>query len=418
MYKLGLKIWSHNVNYAEEIKRLWENKCFDYVEVFVKPGTYDEFSDFWKNTGLPFVIHAAHFAQGVNLSAEGNYLQNEKLIGEAKRFADKVKSDKIIVHPGVGGTIGETIRQLSVLSDKRFVVENKPYYGFTKEQICIGYAPEQIKEIVERTGLSFCLDFGHAIYAANAVKQDPIGYLRRFLKLRPIVFHLTDGDWQGLHDKHLRYGRGNFNLSNLLCLVPNDAMITNEAEKAGTDSLATFEEDAIYLQKIDEKLYDNQSIVSIRPASMVDATDIYKLSVDPIVRQLSLNSSGFSFESHVVWLQNAIIDPKLKFYICQINGEFGGQLRCAIDGVNATISISVADAWRQTGIAPKLFQWSLKQLIRTCPAVQKIIAVVKDVNEISKKYFTGLGFKRDSTLIQDNMDSNVVFSLDVKQYVR
>ena len=46
----------------------------------------------------------------------------------------------------------------------------------------------------------FCLDFGHAVCAANNFKIEPMEFLIKMNKLSPSMYHLTDGtkvqrDW-------------------------------------------------------------------------------------------------------------------------------------------------------------------------------------------------------------------------------
>lgn len=249
-FKFGLKLWSTNVNYIEETKKLFNNNLFNYIELYTMPGTYKDYIEYWKNLEIPFYIHAPHFGSGLNLSDKIKEKSNLKFAEEAIKFTDKLKSDIIIFHPGINGSIDETKRQLSLLNDKRIVIENKPYYGLNNIGICIGSSFEEISNIIENTGVGFCLDIGHAICSANARRIEPLDFFKKFFKLNPKLFHLTDGDYNSEYDKHLHFGKGNYPIKDIIKLIPNDSFITIESEKKYIDKLDDFIEDINYLKNI------------------------------------------------------------------------------------------------------------------------------------------------------------------------
>ncbi|MCX7821163.1 MAG: hypothetical protein N2258_05745 [Brevinematales bacterium] len=250
MYRIGLKLWSTNENYIEEAIKLYEENYYDYIELYAVPDSYDRFAKIWLALKAPFVIHAPHFGSGLNFSIKEQYEVNKKYAFESFKFADLLKSDKIIFHPGVNGKIEETIRQINSIKDERMIIENKPYLGNGENLFSIGSTPEEIKYILETTGLSFCLDFGHAICAANAHKREVYSFIKEFLNFSPTIYHLTDGDFSGVYDSHLHYGEGSFPLKKLLSFVPDGKMITNESVKKYPDKLDDFKNDVLYLKKL------------------------------------------------------------------------------------------------------------------------------------------------------------------------
>ncbi|MFH1644461.1 MAG: TIM barrel protein, partial [bacterium] len=205
-----------------------------------------------KNLEIPFIIHAAHSAKGLNLAKKEFLNNNLKLAQEAFKFADDLKAETVIFHPGIEGDIKETVRQLKKIKDPRIIVENKPYYGIYDNVICNGNSPEEIKFVIDETGIGFCLDLGHAIYSANAQKIDPFFYIEEFLKLKPKMFHISDGDMNGVYDEHKNIGKGSFDLRQILNLIPNDSMISVETNKNYEDSLKDFEQDIANLKKIEK----------------------------------------------------------------------------------------------------------------------------------------------------------------------
>ncbi|MCK4650916.1 sugar phosphate isomerase/epimerase [Candidatus Babeliales bacterium] len=249
MFKYGLKLWSTNKNYIKDAISLYENNFYDYIELFSVPDSFKNNISLWKNLKIPYVIHAPHSAVGLNFAKKESFKKNLKLAYEAKRFADELNSDIIIFHPGIDGDINQTVFQLNKIFDERIVVENKPYFGLVDDLVCVGNSPEQINFIMEKTGVGFCLDIGHAIYSANAQKVEPFSYLKEFVKLSPKIFHLCDGDFNGIYDQHKHFGKGNFNFEKIFKILPENAYISVETEKSFKDSLNDFEEDIIYLIK-------------------------------------------------------------------------------------------------------------------------------------------------------------------------
>ncbi len=251
---LGLKLGSRDTRYTDEIIRYHADGIFQYIELFAIPGTYDETIDYWEKIvaehRIPFGIHAAHSAAGLNPSEKESRESNKPKIEEAYRFADSLNARYVIFHPGLSksglkGRCEETIRQLLPYADERTLVENKPRKGLDGSD-CIGSTFEELKKIIDGIGrnVGFCLDFGHAVCAANTYKIEPLAYIKKLMELKPRLFHLTDGDVKSELDSHLHYGAGTFPLKELLSLVPDGGMVTNEAKRTVVNSLTEFFDDS------------------------------------------------------------------------------------------------------------------------------------------------------------------------------
>lgn len=251
MYKFGLKLWSTNTNYIEEAKRLFIKGIFQYIELYIIPNSFDKI-EIWKNINIPYIIHAPHYNNGLNLAKKECETSNIILANEAINFANKLKAEYIIFHPGIDGDIAETARQLNEIinkfNEKRILVENKPYYALVNNLICNGSSPEEIIFLIRKTGISFCLDIGHAICAANAKKIDPFVYINEFIKLMPKMFHLTDGIYEAIYDKHLHFNDGNYPVEKFVKSFIYDTLITNESPKSSLDNLDDFERDITILK--------------------------------------------------------------------------------------------------------------------------------------------------------------------------
>ncbi|MDR2591728.1 MAG: sugar phosphate isomerase/epimerase [Chitinispirillales bacterium] len=247
--RFGLKLGSININYTEDILSFYNDGYFQYIELFVLLGSFDDTIEYWKRFSIPMVIHAPHSFAGMNLSLPEERENNKVKLRETLRFADALKAERIIFHSGVNGKIEETISQLRPFADARCLIENKPMKGLNGER-CLGFTPEDVGYIMSELRAGFCLDFGHAICAANSMKKEPLGYIREFSALNPRIYHLTDGDFASECDMHLHYGDGTFPLKELLKTVPDGAMITNEAKHDSAVDLNDYKKDFLYVENI------------------------------------------------------------------------------------------------------------------------------------------------------------------------
>ena len=251
MINLGLKLGSKDIQYTNEIIQYYEQGIFQYIELFTLSGTYNDTISYWKKFKIPFGIHAPHSAAGLNLACVANRKINKAKIEESIKFADDLKAKYIIFHSGTNGIPGEVVNQLKPYSEDRFLIENKPIRGLDGS-ICVGSVYGDLKLIIDGIGkgCGFCLDFGHAICAANTLKREPLDYIKELCKLNPRVYHLTDGDYESEFDRHLHYGTGSFPLKKLLQFVQNTEMVTNEAKRNDLSSLKEFEIDSLNLRKV------------------------------------------------------------------------------------------------------------------------------------------------------------------------
>lgn len=250
MLKRGLKLYSSNRNYLAQARLLRERNRYDYIELYCLPETLAEFSPIWEPSLGPYVVHGPHTWHNLNFSVKEMRQNNLRLAQDAQRWADHLRADTIIFHPGIAGDIAETVYEMRSLSDGRIVVENKPYYLETDPRICNGCFVEEIKVVMDGVGCGFCLDMGHAVFAANAKKIPPFGLIRDFAALKPRIFHLTDGDSAGVHDSHLHLGAGSFDLRAMLGLIPEGSPVTIETIKDSQESLDDFDADVRYLEAL------------------------------------------------------------------------------------------------------------------------------------------------------------------------
>ena len=232
---------------SKSFKPFHINNVYKYIELFAVPDSYNKYISIWKDLKIPYVIHAPHFACGLNLAKKESKIKNFKLIKETLKFADELKAEIIIFHPGTDGDIKETVSQLNFIKDSRIVIENKPYYALVNNLICNGHSPEEIKFIMENAKVGFCFDIGHAICSANAQRKNVFNFLNDFKKLNPKLYHLTDNDFYGIYDEHRHFGQGNYDLKKIIKLFHDNCLITVETDKNFQNSLKDYKDDIIFL---------------------------------------------------------------------------------------------------------------------------------------------------------------------------
>jgi len=255
IFRIGLKLYSTDIALITEAKKLRDKGLFDYIELYIIPQTPEENLGQWEGLDVPFVIHAAHAIHGINLAQSEKSRDNKKYFAVVKKWADSLKSDWIIAHGGNNGSLDETIRQISLLNDKRVIIENKPKIGILDEA-CIGWAPADFQRIADEGLLhGMALDFAHAACAAYSVGINEHRMIKDFLFFSPKVFHLSDGHATSEKDSHLNLGKGNRDLKSYINCVPSGGYMTIETPRKTSRDLADFVEDVAFLFQL---LDDNE----------------------------------------------------------------------------------------------------------------------------------------------------------------
>jgi len=251
-FRIGLKLYSTNTSLIPEALLL-KNKFFNYVELYIIPGSYDETISAWEKFDVPFVIHAPHSFHGVNLARLDRRATNMNHMREVQCFADKLNADIIIVHGGNNGNLNETIEELRLINDARIVVENKPKIG-TLDELCIGWSPLEFNQLRKAGVLNgTALDFTHAVCAARATDTDQWELIQSLMDFEPKLFHLSDIDSSSHKDMHLNLGKGSLNLQKFFSFVPHDSLVTIETPRKNVETLSEFITDIEYLQRLSSK---------------------------------------------------------------------------------------------------------------------------------------------------------------------
>ena len=247
--RIGLKLWSVNVDLAANAEALFAAGVIDLIELYVVPGTLDT-APRWAALTVPYMMHCPHAAHGFNLAKAELRDANAVKFAEVERFADQLSASVIVTHGGNRGPLEEALSQAAAINSPRMFIENKPMMSLTGG-LCLGHSPEQVGQFLTAGGArGFVLDFGHATCAANSVGVDPFDHIAGFTTFAPQVFHIGDGYRTSEKDNHLNFGDGDFDIPRLLERVPDNATLTIETPTNLSLGLEDFRRNAEVLRAL------------------------------------------------------------------------------------------------------------------------------------------------------------------------
>lgn len=396
MFRYGLKLWSASINYTKEASHLFSKGIYDYIELYIVPGSYKKYIKTWLKLAIPYIIHAPHSAHGMNIARSDCLTNNLKLFAEAQLFANSLKANKIILHPGFNGSVKEASRQITILYDKRIVIENKPFYSLINNWRCCGSTFKDIKFLLEHNNVGFCLDIGHAICSANQQKIEAISYIKKFINLKPVLYHLSDGDYKGLFDNHFHFDKGTFPLRVIINLLPKNIKISIETPKIYKNQLKDFTRDIKFLKNLEQKKNLNVLLILFK-WKHIYAT--YRWLQDAELRRLFMVRGEISWEKHKQYFKRKLLSKTEIIFAILYQGKHVGN--CGLKNLN--LKKSMGELWiyiglkseRGKGIGEKatklLLDYGFEKL-----KLKKIYLHVPAANIAAINLYKNLGFKQDS----------------------
>lgn len=130
-----------------------------------------------------------------------------------------------------------------------------------------------------------------------------------------------------------------------------------------------------------------------------DCRLIWEWANDSVTRANSFSTEMIPWEDHQEWFSRVLADPACKFFIIKEADHPVGQIRLQIQGVGATISVSIAPDSRGKGYGSTAIglasEWAASEV-----GVRKIFAYIKPANIMSIRSFQKVGylFSQDLTL--------------------
>ena len=230
--KIGLKLWSTNKDLFPLAIDLYKEKKIDFLELYIVP---DHLEGIEVLKQMPVFLHAPHTAHGFNvfgLKAEKVELFKEQVLKTADFFDSKF----IILHPGIGGDKDIFKKNVTLIKDKRILIENMSKIGFVEKTggvVCFGHSLEQLK-FIKQLGFNFCLDFAHAALAAHSLKRDYKEFITELIQeLNPSYFHISGMFVEKGLDAHLDLWKGDLDVKWALDLVKDGYVVLETPKKDG-----------------------------------------------------------------------------------------------------------------------------------------------------------------------------------------
>lgn len=139
--------------------------------------------------------------------------------------------------------------------------------------------------------------------------------------------------------------------------------------------------------------------VRLRDAGLSDARMLWDWANDTETRKASFSSEEIPWETHRAWYEKIIHDPNHYFWIAVDGNEASvGSIRFALQGNEATLSISIAPHSRGQGFGAEIVMTATKKLLAMSD-VRMIHAYVKPENTASSKLFRKTGFTEGKPVI-------------------
>lgn len=131
-----------------------------------------------------------------------------------------------------------------------------------------------------------------------------------------------------------------------------------------------------------------------RHAIAKDATIIFNLANDRLVRANSINTEPIKWGDHLDWFSGKLLDDNCFFLLAFTpSNKFIGQVRFDIKGYYAEINISIDKDFRGKGYSKQLIFTASYKLFHDMPNVNFINAIIRPNNTPSIKAFTKAGYK-------------------------
>ncbi|MBI2144943.1 TIM barrel protein [Candidatus Woesearchaeota archaeon] len=191
--EVGIKLWSTN---PEE--HFQNSEFADFIEIM--PVSLDHLDRIAK-VKKKFTMHVPHESFGFNPAID--YGKSKALLEQGVAAAKKLNCEKLVMHAShhlqkmdehaVKEAIAATAKLAREAKFPGLVIENSTVFEITKDNTrqYIGYSREQMKELLDLSGVGFCLDLEHAAIAASQLGISFKEHANALLKLKPDYFHLS-----------------------------------------------------------------------------------------------------------------------------------------------------------------------------------------------------------------------------------
>jgi len=133
---------------------------------------------------------------------------------------------------------------------------------------------------------------------------------------------------------------------------------------------------------------------SLRHATDDDCQVVFSWANDPEVRAASFSAGSIGWDEHCRWFAERLRDEHHLFYVATTaEGEPIGQVRFAVDGTEARISVCLGQRSRGYGIGSRLIRRAVLQAGKETPLC-RVVALIRPENMASRHCFARASFRR------------------------
>jgi RimJ/RimL family protein N-acetyltransferase len=133
--------------------------------------------------------------------------------------------------------------------------------------------------------------------------------------------------------------------------------------------------------------------LTLRPATVDDATDLLDWRNDPVTRTMSRHTELIDREDHLQWFGAALHDPAKLLLVGVIDGSKVGVARFDLLAPRVwEVSINLSPCHRGKGLSHAVLSCALDAIKTRHPG--RIIAEIKPVNSVSRHLFEACGFRK------------------------
>lgn len=128
--------------------------------------------------------------------------------------------------------------------------------------------------------------------------------------------------------------------------------------------------------------------ITIRPANVDDAPDLFRWRNDVATRLASRNSGELRYHDHLAWLERTLADSARQLFIAELDGRAIGTIRAdtSTSGDYTVLSWTIAPECRGLGYGKQI----LTAYVKTAEGTLR--ADIRPENQPSRRMVESLGF--------------------------
>lgn len=135
------------------------------------------------------------------------------------------------------------------------------------------------------------------------------------------------------------------------------------------------------------------------PADSSDMDLLYKWVNEPEVRNSSFNAKPVTLREHESWFREHIASDKCSIWILCLGDLKIGQIRCDIlENSDCYVDYSIDSQYRGMGYGTKILDLAKGKIQEIYPEAKRIVAEVKQHNEVSNRTLLSAGFTKKSII--------------------